>query len=360
MQPPAQRGRGLIYSQYEDSQDDDSHPHYHQYEDEVCLKCDNAGLLRGQTEADKRQSLSPRTSPRRCATEDAPGPVSPRLSRDVHSEGCDYVPSPAPSGPPAPRAPLYPPPPRLTHVSYPGYPSVSVQDYTEPPQRVSDPPLPYAHHYYPPPRHYMPPRLPHPHPRRQLPPPPRFGPYGPPYRYFRPPFPPMMPGRHPPPPVEYGEVHLRHHEYHHQHPGYRRPVSELSPRQFYAVQNPVPSCQPEPVSQGSLPRRRLPDIPQERRLPDTLPRTARPSYQGVQEIQEHPQEQGDRSHQSSGGAHPRQSNIRPAENKSPKKSPAKQDDIKVRSVRDRASSKTSPGRQGKHQSRSPHRQGLWI
>ena len=134
-----------------------------------------------------------------------------------------------------------------------------------------------------------------------------------------------------------------------------RPVSELSPRQFYAVQNPVPSSHPEPpVSQGSLPRRRLPDIPQERRLPDTLPRTARPSYQGVQEIQEHPQEQEDRSH-------PRQSNIRPAENRSPKKSPAKQDDIKVRPVRDRASSsKTSPGRQGKHQSRSPHRQGLWI
>ena len=124
MQPPGQRGRGLIYSQYEDSQDDDSHPHYHQYEDEVCLKCDNAGLLT----ADTRQSLSPRTSPRRCTSEDAPGPVSPRhtnvhstrdvhstsgdvySTRDVHStEGCDYVPSPAPSGTPGPPAPPLPP-----------------------------------------------------------------------------------------------------------------------------------------------------------------------------------------------------------------------------------------------------------
>ena len=354
LQPPAQRGRGLIY-QYEDGGDPE-HPHSHQYEDEVCLKCDNAGLL---SQADTR-TLTPRTSPRRGATEDAPapraGPVSPRLSRDVHSEGCDYVPSPAPG----PR-PVYPPPPHLTHVSYPGYPSVSVQDYTEP--RVTEP-GPYHHPYYPPPRHYMPPRLPHPHPRRQLPPPPRFGPYGPPYRYFRPPFPPMMPGRHPPPPhaAEYGggEVHLRHHEY--QHPGYRRPVSELSPRQFYNVQNPVRQPEPGP---GSLPRRRLPDIPQERRLPDTLPRTARPSYQEYQDYQEQPQPPVDRqSHQNAGEskAHPpRQSNIRAADNKSPKKSPAKQDDIKVRPVRDRAS-KTSPGRQGKqhHQSRSPHRQGLYL
>ena len=367
LQPPAQRGRGLIY-QYEEGQDPE-HPHYHQYEDEVCLKCDNAGLL--SQAQDKRQSLSPRSSPRRCATEDAGPPVSPgRLSRSPHSEGCDYVPSPAPQGPvrppgPGPR-PVYPPPPHLTHVSYPGYPTVSVQDYTghtEPP-RVSEPP--YPHPYYPPPRHYMPPRLPHPHPRRQLPPPPRFGPYGPPYRYFRPPFPPMMPGRHPPPPhsAEYGggEVHLRHHEY--QHPGYRRPVSELSPRQFY-VQNPVRQPEPGP---GSLPRRRLPDIPQERRLPDTLPRTARPSYQGVmdQEYQDYPEEQPqatlDRSQPSAGEskAHPRQSNIRP-ENKSPKKSPVKHDDIKARPVRDRAA-KTSPGRQGKqqHQSRSPHRQGLYL
>ena len=129
----------------------------------------------------------------------------------------------------------------------------------------------------------------HPHPRRQLPPPPRFQ-----HQFYRPPFPPgLLAARHAPPPplaaAEHGgvEVHLRHSDPR-PGPGPRRPVSELSPRQFYSHYGsypahypahypyyPPPPRHPDPAS---LPRRRLPEIPVQRRLPDTLPRTARPSY----------------------------------------------------------------------------------
>ena len=68
---------------------------------------------------------------------------------------------------------------------------------------------------------------------------------------------------------------MRHPDYH--GPG-RRPVSELSPRQFYVQNQQSNPPQQQHTDPSSLPRRRLPEIPHQRRLPDTLPRTARPSY----------------------------------------------------------------------------------
>ena len=128
--------------------DDPDHPHYHHYEDEVCLKCDNAQLLRNQ-EA-KLRTTSDQVSPREMRRSGEhvpprvegghgghlghpppqyvePGRVSPRLSRNVQSEGCDFDGGDKPRHPPTH---VFPPPAHVRHVSYPGYPTVSVQDYT--------------------------------------------------------------------------------------------------------------------------------------------------------------------------------------------------------------------------------------
>ena len=371
----AHRGRGLIYQEEGERRGEDP-DHYHEYEDEVCMKCDNA-----QTVKSRERTVSDPTQQQQQQPH-----VSPRLSRNIEP-GCEYdypshdqfPPSPAPSGnmrPAHPRTPptrphMYPPPPHVTHVSYPGYPSVSVQDYTRPGY--------YDDHPYYQPRPYMQPRfLPHVSERRRLPPPPRFG-GPPPHRYYRPPFPPMMPPRPPPHVQEWSgvEVTMRHPEY---SGPVRRPVSELTPRHFY-----TPVQTSRLTDPNSLPRRKLPEIPQQRRLPDTLPRTAKPSYSledqyddylpdeqhQHQQQQHHQQRQHPLQPQSSlevpskhSSSHvsseTKSSNVsRQSERRSPKKSPVKQDDIKTRTVQDR-STKQNITRQSKGSSKSPSRQGIQI
>lgn len=211
--------------------------HYHQYEDEVCLKCDNADLLRHE-----------------------------RLSgnmKNVQTEGCDFSEfnktEYRPRLPQPPAQHRLPEPPHLTQICYPGYPRVSVHDYAR--QGYYDDTIPY----YPPPRPY-PPR--YSQPRRHLPPPPRLA-GG--YRYFRPP-------QRPPQPMR-GSVVGDESVVTMRYPDYlpvRRPLSEVTTRQWGQLRG---------LDQTSLPRRRLPVIPQQRRLPDTLPRTGKMSYQYDTEIQ---------------------------------------------------------------------------
>ena len=350
--PPARRGRGLIYQESAESGDPD---HYHEYEDEVCMKCDIVS----------RSEVSPR-SQRRSGDYD----TDPRLSRHIPT-GCEYdypshdqdPPSPAPSKAPHPHPrPPYPPPPHVTHVSYPGYPTVSVQDYTRPAYgHYDDHHTPY---YHPQPRPYMQPRfLPHTGDRRRLPPPPRFA--GPPHhRFFRPPFPPNFPPRHHVQEYAGVEVHMRNPEY---GGPVRRPVSELTPRQFYSQ---IPQTRPH-TDPNSLPRRKLPEIPQQRRHPDTLPRTARPSY-SVEDQFDYPEQEHPLHQQSSlevPSPHPssqyssetKSSNnsvnvSRQSERKSPKKAPMRHDDIRTRPVHDKHHEARNITRQSKG-SKSPGRQG---
>ena len=147
-------------------------------------------------------------------------------------------------------------------------------------------------------------------------------------RHFRPPHHMVrLPG-----PVEDQVVTMRYPEY----VPVRRPLSEVSPRQWSHWSQP----QPRPAEQTSLPRRRLPEIPQQRRLPDTLPRTgSRPSYEFDSEPPEKPQ-----------GVQ--------------RKSPVKyQDDIERRRRPEekyqKQETKTTP-RQSKGSSRSPGRQGWFV
>ena len=255
--------------------------HYHQYEDEVCLKCDNAELLSRQTES-----------------------CRPAV-RNVVGEGCDYQYI----------RPRLPQPPHHSQVSYPGYPRVSVQELARQGRPgYYDDTIPY----FPPPRPF-PPRFSQP--RRHLPPPPRFA-GGP--RHFRPPQHMVRlagPGEDQVVTMRYQDVPVR------------RPLSEVSPRHWGHWGH---WGQPRPVDPTSLPRRRLPEIPQQRRLPDTLPRTGRPSYEFDQEP---PQKQ------------------EVAQRKSPVKY---QDDIERRRKKEdkyqKQETKATP-RQSKGSSRSPGRQG---
>ena len=270
-----------VYQQYSRPQFPGTE-HYHQYEDEVCLKCDNAELL------------------------------SRPARRNVQTEGCDFQ-----FSKPEYR-PRLPQPPHMSQVSYPGYPRVSVRP------GYYDDTIPY----YPPPRPF-PPRFSQP--RRHLPPPPRFA-AG--MRQFRPP-PHMvrLPG-----PGEDPVVARRYPDY----PPVRRPLSEVSARQWGGW------AQPRPVDPASLPRRRLPEIPQQRRLPDTLPRTGRPSYEF-----------------EPGEPQPREPQPRVAEHKQQavaRKSPAKcQDEGQRRRTEDKYQKQEpkSTTRQTKGSSRSPSRQG-WL
>ena len=246
--------------------------HYHQYEDEVCLKCDNAELLRPDT--------------------------SSRQMRNVQTEGCDYEFSKTDH-----RARL--PQPPLTQISYPGYPRVSVQEMARPGQY--DDTIPY----YPPPRPF-PQRFSLP--RRHLPPPPRFA-GG--YRHFRPAQPLRVAGA-----GGEGLVTMRYPDY----VPVRRPLSEVSPRQWGQIRG---------MDQTSLPRRRLPEIPHQRRLPDTLPRAGRMRDQFEEEPQTSHQAELRRSQQP--------------------------EDHKTRNTQDKSKKqeKRTP-RQPKGSSRSPNRQGLYI
>lgn len=250
--------------------------HYHQYEDEVCLKCDNAELL------------------------------SRPARRNVQTEGCDF-----PFSQTEYRARL-PQPPPLSQVSYPGYPRVSVRP------GYYDDTIPY----YPPPRPF-PPRFSQP--RRHLPPPPRFA-GG--LRQWRPgPHLVRLPGA-----GEDGVVARRFPDY----PPVRRPLSEVSPRQWGQW------TQPRPVDPASLPRRRLPEIPQQRRLPDTLPRTGRPSYQFEPEPPQNQQQKQQASYRKPPARYEEDSGRRRTEDKYQK-----------------SETKATP-RQAKGSSRSPSRQGRWF
>ena len=282
VRPQSEEQQGQQYSRPVFPGRAETEAHYHQYEDEVCLQCDNAELLS-------------------------------RHRRNVVSEGCD---SQLVKTEYRPRLPQ---PPHLSQVSYPGYPRVSVQDFARPPRPgYYDDTIPY----YPPPRPFH-------HrfsqPRRHLPPPPRFA-GGP--RHFRPPQHMVrLPG--PGGALEDQVVTMRYPDY----VPVRRPLSEVSPRHWGHW------GQPRPVDQTSLPRRRLPEIPQQRRLPDTLPRTGRPSYEFDPEP---PQKQ----------------------QAAPRKSPVKyQDDIERRKRTEdkyqKQETKTTP-RQSKGSSRSPSRQGWYL
>jgi len=322
------KGKGLIY------ESDIDHPHYHQYEDEICLKCDNDGLnqnpdLAGRTESDT---------------------LAPVLSQ---TQGCDYsiVSEDHQQGRPGEK-------------THPGYPAVSVQDFTQPgfvdtsysdmeqsntaPRKGSASPR-----YYPPGARKLPVSPGRYHGeniafRQQQHP--RFSYSGPEYNAER-----MPVQRRHPDSVSPNTL--------------RRPVSDLSPRHLYPDRSPRHSS-----DQGSLPRRTLPEIPRQSH-PETLPRVSRGHskdsvennrqntskrnfHQRTPEISQSRVERKEDLNQPSG------SNIdatdRPTtERRSPKKSPLRRDDIKSSNL----SSKTqrhdggrSPGKPNRGTSHNPNRQ----
>ena len=294
------KGKGLIYESEID------HPHYHQYEDEICLKCDNDGLNQNPPE------LSYRTE-----SDKLPPIVS---QTQIHSEGCDY----SIVSEDHHRS-------RPGEQTHPGYPAVSVQDFTQPGfvdtsyaeidhsnialQKGSVSPR-----YYPPgtrmrpisPGRYRGENIvyrQHQHPR--------FSYTGPEYGSER------MP------------VQRRHPDYVSPNP-VRRPVSELSPRHLYTDRSPRHTS-----DQGSLPRRMLPDIPRQHH-PETLPRVSKGHAQDSDvNIRQHPSKRNfnqpppesshsrfDRAEELSQPTHTDVSDRPQTERRSPKKSPVRRDDIK--------------------------------
>ena len=288
------KGKGLIY------ESDLDHPHYHQYEDEVCLKCDNEG----RTGSDIVPPLASQTP------------------------GCDFS--------------------NVSDMTHPGYPAVSVQDFTQPgyvdtsysdradlshsaPRRGSASPR-----YYPPGARKLPASPGRYQGTDRQPPHPRF-------RYSGPEF-----------SVDRTPVQRRHQDTHSPNTLRHRPVSDLSPRHMFHDRSPRHTS-----DQGSLPRRTLPEIPRQAH-PETLPRVSRGHskdsvdntrqntskrnfHQRTPEISHSLVERKEDLNQPSGSnidAGDRQT----VEKRSPKKSPLRRDDIK---------SSNSSNKPQRHEGRSP-------